>query len=425
MAEKFFSEELLSLVIQSIGDGTIITDRNGKVFRMNLVAEKLTGWQFHDALGRDFSEIFRAVNKKTRYPIKNITAKAIERKETLELANDTMLISRDGTERLIADTVAPIYTNAGAIIGAVIVFHDITEREKIMWQLLEDQKKLQKQTLELDSALKESLKSREILSSMLNDNNKIRESLDSTIVELKKLHSQLEETRFQLVQSAKMATIGTLSASVAHDINNPLMGIMLLLESLMLEKEKGTKEQEILLQMENGLKRIAGIVAKLLEFSRKGELTLNKMDINEVIDSGLPLILHEFALNEIHLAKNYGKDLPKVEISINEMQQVIINVLLNAKDASMNSHTKDISITTYLENDMVKISIKDKGTGMKKDILDSVFVPFFTTKPTGKGLGIGMSIVKNIINHHYGKVEIYSEEQKGTEVILSLPLPKS
>jgi hypothetical protein len=113
-----------------------------------------------------------------------------------------------------------------------------------------------------------------------------------------------------------------------------------------------------------------------------------------------------------------------VEISINEMQQVLTNVLLNAKDASLNSDTKYISITTYLENDMVKISIKDKGTGIKKEYLDKIFNPFFTTKPVGKGLGLGMSIAKNIMNRHYGKIEIYSEEQKGTEVILSLPQPK-
>jgi len=238
---------------------------------------------------------------------------------------------------------------------------------------------------------------------------------------LKNSLEKLKEMHLQLIQSAKMAAVGVLSADVAHEINNPLMGAILLLENLISETEKGTEEHETLSQIDCGLKQISDIIAKLIKFSKKEQMVFKRQSVNKAIDLIILLILHEFESNNIELIKNYGKDLPDVEISINEIQQVLMNILLNAKDASLHSGVKQVIITTYLEDDMVKISIKDAGCGIEKKYLDKLFVPFFTTKPSGKGLGMGMPVSKNIMSEHRGKIEVRSEEQKGTEVILSLP----
>ena len=249
------------------------------------------------------------------------------------------------------------------------------------------------------------------------DRVQAEENLKASLEKLKEMH-------LQLIQSAKMAAVGTLSAGVAHEINNPLMGIILLSENLMSEKEKGTKEYETLLQVDRGLKQIADIISKLMKFSKKEQVIFKRQNVNKAIDSSILLILHEFELNEIELIKNYGKDLPEVEISINEIQQVLMNIFLNAKDASLHSDAKQVTITTYLEDDMVKISIKDAGCGIEKKHLDKLFAPFFSTKPSGKGLGMGLPVSKNIMSEHHGKIEVRSEERKGTEVILSLPKAK-
>lgn len=242
---------------------------------------------------------------------------------------------------------------------------------------------------------------------------------------LKETYEELKGTQRELIQAEKMAALGTLSAGMAHEINNPLMGAMLLVQNLASEQEEGTREHKALSQIEEGLKRITNVISKLLAFSRKEELVLEKAKINDIIKDALPLILYEFKLKGVELIANYAEDLPDVKASTNAMQQVLMNVLLNAKDAVLDSKSKRVTITTYLENNMVKVKIKDEGCGIKKEDMEKVFDPFFTTKPVGKGLGMGMSIVKTIMDQHRGRIDIYSEEGKGTEVILSLPLSKS
>ena len=237
-----------------------------------------------------------------------------------------------------------------------------------------------------------------------------------------RVYKELKEKEQELVQAEKMAALGTISAGMAHEINNPLMGIMLLVQNLTSQKRE-EKEQKALSFIDNGLKRIEGVVSKLLAFSRKEKLILRKENINNIIEETIPFISHEFVSNDIELVKDYRRDLPDLELSSNAMQQAFMNILLNAKDSVLDSGFKKITITTYMENDAVKIKFKDEGIGMKKEDLKKVFDPFFTTKAVGKGLGMGMSIVRNIIEQHGGKININSEPRKGTEVIISLPVP--
>lgn len=240
--------------------------------------------------------------------------------------------------------------------------------------------------------------------------------------ELKKAYKELKEMQEQLIQAEKMAALGTLSAGMAHEINNPLMGTMLLTETLLSEKKKGAKGYKTLSQIVGGLRRISNVVSKLLVFSRKEKIILNTEDINAIVEATIPLIEHEYRSKQVELAKDFEENLPSVQVGKNSIQQVLVNILLNAKDAVLNSKSKKVAISTYLEDNLVKIKVKDEGCGIKKENLKKIFDPFFTTKPAGKGLGMGMSIVRNIIEQHNGKIDIISEENKGAKVIISLPI---
>ncbi|MFH0731514.1 MAG: ATP-binding protein [Candidatus Omnitrophota bacterium] len=434
--KSFSSEKTLSLVVQSIGDGVIITNRNGKVFRMNPVAEKLTGWQPHDVLGRDFSEIFCAVNMKTRHPVENIAVKAVERGKIIELANDTMLISRDGIERLIADTAAPIYTETGAIIGAVIVFRDITDREKAMRQLLKDGEKLKEQALELEAALKEAVKFREIMMSMLEDNNEARERLEKSLEKVK-------ETQEQLIQAEKFSSIGQLASGVAHEVKNPLA--ILSLGIYFLEKNTpGNKNTaEIFAMIKHNIKRADNIICALVDFSRTSDITIKLENINWIIENSLVLIKHNSALENIKIIKELQENLPYALVDKSRIEQVFINIFLNAVQAMpkggtvfIRSYAKKLNkqatqvgnrATDYFKpgEAVIVIEVEDTGIGISKENLTKVFDPFFTTKEVGKGTGLGMSVTRNIIDLHKGLIDIESQEGKGTKISIILKSEKT
>ncbi|MBC8473528.1 MAG: HAMP domain-containing protein [Candidatus Omnitrophica bacterium] len=294
--------------------------------------------------------------------------------------------------------------------------------------ILKPLKKLTRATIDIGRGrldTKVEIDSGDEIGSLAASFNKMTEDLKTTTTSVDRLNKEIEErkkTEEHLIQAEKMGAIGKLSAGMAHEINNPLMGVLVLLQSLMSEKKKTTKEYKTLSHMEAGLKRIREVISKLLEFSRKEKLSFKMVKINDLIESTLPLISHEFESKAIVLKKEYGKDLPEVMIAGNAMQQVLMNILLNARDAVSNSHFKKITISTYSECDTLNIKIIDKGCGIKKEVMEKIFDPFFTTKPVGKGLGMGLSIVKTIIDQHNGNIDVKSQEDIGTDIIISLPL---
>lgn len=298
----------------------------------------------------------------------------------------------------------------------------------ISHSILKPIRKLMQATVKIgrgDLDTKVDIKSIDEIGALASSFNKMTEDLQSTMTSVGRLNKEIVERKRaeeQLIQAEKMAALGTLSAGMAHEMNNPLMGTMLLTETLLSEKKKGTKEYKTLSQIVDGLKRISNVVLKLLVFSRKEKIILKTEDVNAIVEATIPLIAHEYKSKQIKLVKELGENLPNVQIAKNSIQQVLVNILLNAKDAVLDSKSKKVTISTYLENDMVNIKIKDEGCGIKKEHIKNIFDPFFTTKPAGKGLGMGMPIVRNIIDQNNGKINIASEENKGTEVMVSLSI---
>lgn len=270
--------------------------------------------------------------------------------------------------------------------------------------------------------------------------------------------NNLKDTQQQLVQSEKMASLGQLTAGVAHEINNPinfvsanikplkddladLMGYLNFyrntikdkgLEHAFGGKEKLPEENEInivlkevddlLRGIEEGAARTAEIVKGLRNFSRLDQDALKKASLNEGIESTLTL-LHSTYKDRIDIVKNLG-NLPEVECFPGQINQVFMNLLSNAIQAIPGTGSIFVS-TQLMANDKVSISIKDTGSGIPDEIRSKIFDPFFTTKDVGKGTGLGLSISYGIIQKHHGSIEVLSETGVGSTFIITLPVQQN
>jgi len=240
-----------------------------------------------------------------------------------------------------------------------------------------------------------------------------------------------KQTEAELIRSEKLASLGQLAASVAHEVNNPLAGILVYIKLLL----KKYKEKELqaewtetqLLKMEKELERTTRIIRNLLDFARKSKPSIRPAAINKVVDAALLLVGNQISLENISLEKKLGTELPPVLVDFDQIQQVLINIILNATQAMPNGG--NLTITTSVAKgikigespkDTVRIDIKDTGVGISKENLRKLFTPFFTTKEKGKGVGLGLSVVHGIIGQHKGKIEVDSEPNKGTTFTIYL-----
>jgi len=234
-----------------------------------------------------------------------------------------------------------------------------------------------------------------------------------------------KETEVELIRSEKLASLGQLAASVAHEVNNPLAGI-LVYTTLFLkkyqEKKLQTEETESqLLKMKKELERTSGIIRNLLDFSRQSDADMRPIEINKVVEAALLLVRHQISLENIKLELKLGREIPPVLAAFDQIQQVLINIILNATQAMpeggkltiATSVAKGVKINESLKN-TVRIDVADTGVGIPKENLSKLFTPFFTTKEKGKGVGLGLPVVHGIIERHKGKIEVASEVNKGT-----------
>ena len=389
------SREGLKITLDSIGDGVIATDINGKITRMNPIAEKLTGWKLEEVKERPLAEILHVINSQTFEKIENLLEKVLKHEKWTGIHNHATLISRQGKEYQIADNGAPIRNEKGEIVGAVLVFRDVTEQVR------------------------------------------------------------LEE---MMIQNEKMLSVGGLAAGMAHEINNPLAGIMQTANvmayrlggeidmpaNLKAAEKAGTSMEAIrefmdlrgiprMLEIiiESG-RRVATIVDNMLNFTRKSDDSIDFHVITELIDKALELSKADYDLKKrydfklMEIKKEYGENIPSVPCEGAKIQQVLLNILRNGAQAMQEADTKNPSfiIRTKFEQEhkMVCIEIEDNGPGMDEVTRKRVFEPFFTTKAVGKGTGLGLSVSYFIITeNHKGKMVVESQPGSGAKFCIYLP----
>ena len=354
---------------------------------------------------------------------------------------------RDGKERWLKTSKIPLHDKEGRVIGMLGVYEDITELKKNYNELQKHRHKLEQLVEERTQQLKErSDKLEKAYKITNNQKQKLEEAFTS-----------LKNTQSQLVQSEKMASIGLLTAGVAHEINNPvnfissgMNGLKSIIEELEhsfrifqgltvqnaaeklteIEKQKDVNGIEnyfdevhtILNNIDNGVSRTIEIIKSLHSFTRTDDKEFQVININENIDSTL-VLLHNQYKNRIEIVKNYG-DLPAVQCYPGKLNQVFMNLLMNGIQA-IQSEGK-ITITTRCKNkNMIKLIFSDTGCGIPEESIDMIFEPFFTTKEIGKGTGLGLSIATNIIRQHNGEIKVKSTVNKGSDFTITIPVKQS
>ena len=370
------NEEDLRITLESIGDGVISTDREGKIVRMNPVALRLTGWTLAEARGRILTEVFRIVNMDTRAPVENPVTRVIATGKVVGLANHTALIARDGTEYAIADAGAPIRNDANELVGVVLSFRDITEQER-----------------------------------------------------LERL----------LVQTQRLDAIGMLAGGVAHDFNNLLTAVMGGAELLRLQvadDDAGAIEQvDLILQ---ATQRATDLTRRLLAFSRQQSVVLAPTDVHEAVRAAIALLERSID-KRIAIVTALSAERSVAPGDLTQLQGLFLNLGVNAAHAMPDGGTLTFaSRTVELDESAcasspfeltpgphIVVEVEDTGHGIAPGILGKIFDPFFTTKKQGAGTGLGLSAVYGTVKQHRGAISVYSEVGKGTIFHLTLPLAGS
>ena len=224
----------------------------------------------------------------------------------------------------------------------------------------------------------------------------------------------------QIRNSEKLASVGKLAAGVAHEINNPLGGILNCLYNMRKGTLSPSRQEEYLASMEDGLRRVQRIVRQLLDFSQQHNPELALADINHVVNRVLLLTDHLFIPHRVQLETDLAVGMPELMIDRHMMEQVLMNLVLNAIQAMRNGGV--LSIRTTVEEDQCLVRVQDSGCGISSSVLPRIFDPFFTTKNEGEGTGLGLSVSLGIVERHGGRIGVESEVGKGTTFTVSIPL---
>ncbi|MBU7026550.1 MAG: response regulator, partial [Theionarchaea archaeon] len=359
------SQQWLATTLKSIGDGVIATDTEGLVTFMNPVAEVLTGWNQKEAAGKPLKDVFYIINEETRERCENPFEKILETGGIVGLANNTVLVAKDGTEKPIADSGAPIRDETHTILGTVLVFRDITEKRK----------------------------------------------MEGDILRLK---------------TEKMESISILAGGIAHDFNNILTAI---LGNITLAKMHTVPEGEIftiLTEAEKASLRAKNLTQQLLTFSKDGVLIKKPASISELLQDTAEFALHG---SNAECKFLIPEDLWSVDIDAGKISQVINNLIINADQAMPEGGIIEVSAENVRVEQKeglplqggtyVKISIEDRGIGIPEEYLQKIFEPYFTTKQKGSGLGLATSY--SIVKKHGGHIVVTSKSGAGTLFCIWLP----
>jgi len=369
-AEKALAAETerLAVTLRSIGDGVITTDTQGRIVLINSVAEKLTGWSQQEAQGRPLPDIFVIVNEKTRQLCENPVEKVLASGKVVELVNHTALIARDGREYKIADSGAPILDREGLTIGVVLVFQDITEKQR------------------------------------------------------------MEE---EILKVEKLESMGVLAGGIAHDFNNILTAIVGNINMALLNANLDAITRKRLIEAEKASIRAKDLTQQLLTFSKGGEPIRKTAPIADIIRESADFVLHGSNVScHYNLPDDlWLVNIDRGQIS-QVIQNLIINAKHAMPDGGV-IEVEGINIEAASPPDTalpgpnryVRITISDNGIGIPDNLLEKIFDPYFTTKEEGSGLGLAISHA--IINKHDGSISVQSKQGEGATFTIHLPASTS
>ncbi len=236
------------------------------------------------------------------------------------------------------------------------------------------------------------------------------------------MKKELEKTQIQLLQAEKMSSLGKLAAGVAHQLNNPLGGIVLFTQLIMEEYALQDNLKSDLLRILEDAQRCRDIVKELLEFTRQTRQDIRPHDINRALTRTLFLLENQAIFQNIKIEKNLSPALPEVEVDIQQINHIFMNIILNAAEAMEGKGTLSLATRPSPDGKSVAVEIADTGPGIPPEVLPHIFEPFFTTKDPGKGTGLGLSLAYGIVTAHRGRLSARSEPGQGTAFVIELPI---
>jgi len=357
------SNTFFETVIQSTVDGIVVVDTKGNVLIFNEGMERLTGYNAREIMERGHLASFYNIDVARENMMK---MRSDEHGPVGKLNPTSMSITTKDGEDIPVTLSASIIKIDEKEVGSVGVFTDM----------------------------------REIL----------------------KMRKDLEEAHFQLVQSEKIASVGKMAAGVAHEINNPLSGILMYAELLKESFIDNSQHFEDIQEIIDQTLRCKKIVSELLEFSRQTVGKTSSFSIEQVITKTLNLLINQALFQDIEVKKIIQSHMPEMVGDLGQLQQVFTNLFINAADAMKGKGRLDITAKYDTDSNQFTITVSDSGPGIPKELRDKIFDMFFTTKPVGKGTGLGLSISQKIINLHGGNILVDSPPEGGTRFIIELPL---
>jgi signal transduction histidine kinase len=248
---------------------------------------------------------------------------------------------------------------------------------------------------------------------------------------LEKANSDLRHAREETIRTEKMASIGLLAAGMAHEIGTPLASIMGYAELVSGEPLDNCTIQDYARRISTDCGRIDRIVRGLLDYSRPRNSVVESCDIRELVMTTVEMLKHQGAFKTVSVTTSSDEQLPDVSVNPHQLQQVLINLILNSRDAvSTDGKIKirlkgDVNASDAVKPDSVRIEVLDNGSGITEEHLGRIFDPFFTTKPPGKGTGLGLAISARIIEGFGGKISVQSKQGEGTAFSIWLPVNES
>jgi two-component system NtrC family sensor kinase len=252
----------------------------------------------------------------------------------------------------------------------------------------------------------------------------MQDKLRNAYQELTESHRRLKESQEQLIQAEKLTSLGQLAASIAHEVNNPLSGILTYTQLLEKKIKTDNYDKDVALnylaKMEAELIRSTKLIRNLLDFARQSPPAFRQVKLNEIVNRAFDLTSHSAQLQHIQVSRELDLSLPSLMADFDQLQQVCTNLILNAIQAMPNGG--NMHIRTYVENNQVKLEVQDTGCGISPANMQKLFTPFFTTKREVKGVGLGLAVSYGIIQRHNGKIDVKSKEGEGTTFTISLPL---
>lgn len=230
---------------------------------------------------------------------------------------------------------------------------------------------------------------------------------------------RMQKLNEQLTRAEKLAAMGTLASGVAHEVNNPLASISSLIQMMQINTDLDEKTKDNLRLISTQIERISQVTRDMMNFARVRPAAKSSLDINDVIETSLRLANFDVSFQKLELKKSLSEDLPKIFADADQLQQVFLNLFLNARDAMPEGG--ELWIRTGFETNEIVAEVADTGAGIGENDRKKIFDPFFTTKQTGKGTGLGLAVCYGIITAHHGKIEVAARKNGGTSFRIFLP----